>query len=159
MNKRDVNIADSQRRILDAAFDWAECRDLGPAKAKEAWKGLALRVQAELNHVLVMVAEAMTSAQGPYAELGRVRDLFPVPATGTPLEALWVDAMSDPGGVPAYVQACVEAVHSKALDEAAEVCRLMRCRDEFEPEFHDKMLKQAEDRIRALKAARQKEAS
>lgn len=40
-----------------------------------------------------------------------------------------------------------------AIEAAAHVCWSMQARPEFEPEFHDKMLKQAEERIRALSSA------
>lgn len=49
-NAPEADIVDSQQRILDAAFHWAECRDIGPSPAKTAWRELQLRVQNELNY-------------------------------------------------------------------------------------------------------------
>jgi len=45
-----------------------------------------------------------------------------------------------------YAQQIAEAVREAAAKENWK----LRCRDEFEPEFHDKMLKRAEDAIRSL---------
>lgn len=38
----------------------------------------------------------------------------------------------------------------EALEEAAQVCWSLRCSDEFDPEIQDRLLKLAEDKIRAM---------
>ncbi|GAA0493436.1 hypothetical protein [Pigmentiphaga daeguensis] len=40
------------QRILDAAFHWAEQREVGPSPAKRAWEALAQRIQAEFSMVM-----------------------------------------------------------------------------------------------------------
>jgi len=52
----DSEINDSQQRILDAAMRWAEQREVGPTPAKEAWRSLTLRIQAELNYTAACAA-------------------------------------------------------------------------------------------------------
>ncbi len=105
-NAPEADIVDSQQRILDAAFHWAECRDIGPSPTKTAWRELQLRVQNELNYTWSI---AKDDAQAQQDALVEIRDLLPAPAPGTELEYLWADAMSRPQGVLPYVKACIQA--------------------------------------------------
>ena len=66
MSKVDKDIAASQQRILDAGSDWAKCRELGPAKAKQAWRDFALRVQAELSYTRAVALDE--AASGPQVD-------------------------------------------------------------------------------------------
>ncbi|CAJ48893.1 hypothetical protein [Bordetella avium] len=45
----DENLRFSAQRILDAAFHWAEQRQIGPAQAKSAWVGLERHVLMQLR--------------------------------------------------------------------------------------------------------------
>src|SRR5690625_1741390 len=56
----------------------------------------------------------------------------------------------DPLITTEQAEAYANARVREALEEAARQCWLLRCSDEFEPEIQDRLLKQAEDRIRAL---------
>ncbi|WP_427183574.1 hypothetical protein ACL598_17055 [Bordetella bronchialis] len=53
------DVKDSKHRILNAAAEWADLRDVGPNPAKEAWRALCIRVEAELS----TMAEAAPAAQ------------------------------------------------------------------------------------------------
>jgi hypothetical protein len=41
--------------------------------------------------------------------LAECRDLFPVPEPGQPTETEWLEAMSFPASVPAFIRACLSA--------------------------------------------------
>ncbi|MFU1952928.1 hypothetical protein ACLQ9Q_17560, partial [Bordetella avium] len=45
----DESLRFSAQRILDAAFHWAEQRQIGPAQAKSAWVGLERHVLMQLR--------------------------------------------------------------------------------------------------------------
>lgn len=59
----DGDILDSAQRILDAAFRWAESRDIGPTPAKAAWRALQDRVKAELNYTWSIAKESAEDEQ------------------------------------------------------------------------------------------------
>lgn len=65
----------------------------------------------------------------------------------------WRDCATAKAQRIAELEKDAQTVRNAALEEAAQECWKLQCRPEFEPEFHDKMLKIAEDRIRALKEA------
>ena len=59
--------------------------------------------------------------------VAEIRDIFPIPAPGSPLERAWMEAMGEPESVPDYVRACVAALPVGELTDeqlrAAILCR------------------------------------
>jgi len=51
------------------------------------------------------------------AALAEVRDLFPMPKHGSPVEREWAAAMADPYNVPNYVRACIAQPKAEPVQE------------------------------------------
>ena len=54
--------------------------------------------------------------------LAEVRDLFPVPEHGSPIEREWASAMADPCSVPDYVRVCIRQPKAEPLTAIEWVC-------------------------------------
>lgn len=119
MNKKQAKLREDTR---DAFEVWAISERMVTSKYNDgeysnpdteaAFHGYCAAVSAQLDKK----PEASPSAKAAQAELAEchtalaaVRDLFPTPAPGSPLESFWADAMSVPTLVPDYVKARLAA--------------------------------------------------
>lgn len=109
--------AASARMGMDSAqAAGAEYYRLGKQALDEAGR-LAARTsfeeldsQRQANAMLTAeIATLEAERDALLAQLGDIRGLFKMPDVNDPLEPYWIDAMSDPLSVKAYVEACIAA--------------------------------------------------